>query len=568
MPRTNPTEKKRCPKCEVYFSSSNFAKHTKTCTSSPARQHTLLSLGCAAAAREAAAQLEVHDPIEDDEEEDEDEGGETDEDEDEEGDWGEDADEENGRSPKRQRDEQTLTAARPAALLLQSIIATLSLLMSKVISLPKAVADLLPDAIAKNDDATRAREAAARDGPTLSARLQHCRSVAELAQVPDAGLRADYRDGFLVCVDCELYLLPRTGRGVGVFALNQRFTDVKSNVISHLESRTHADAARAAALSRKMLSLNETAGLNCARRVLQVVLEHLSYLAYERLIATAAAEGVEVGTLNHSAAFPRQFVPSMHAMIIEGVQHLLETPDPATGRPPAFALIADKATNARQTGQMIGIIVMVKGIKIPIFLSVAVVRAALAENATTTLAPGSGRNLAIHLLEALVRSKPLKLQMPRVREQLTSLGLDGQYLGTEEGNDSGLDVPRHLCELLEIDADFVRAWWDGAHMIELGSDDTRKNPLVAWWPEMAVVVSGTQSKYLYGKAYDRIWLAAVREFHSIAIDDLRAVDQAGQQPAGEISEAAANGAAAGETAAPNLMRGHLGRSILSRSAGG
>mmetsp|Transcript_12187 Transcript_12187/g.28764 ORF Transcript_12187/g.28764 Transcript_12187/m.28764 type:complete len:135 (-) Transcript_12187:75-479(-) len=90
-----------------------------------------------------------------------------------------------------------------------------------------------------------------------------------------------------------------------------------------------------------------------------LVKEHSSYNSYERSIAQADADGVEVGTLNHSADFARKFVPSMHEAIIDGIGRLLTMIDPATSRLPAFALVADKATNSRQTGQMVGLVVMI-----------------------------------------------------------------------------------------------------------------------------------------------------------------------------------------------------------------
>ena len=82
--------------------------------------------------------------------------------------------------------------------------------------------------------------------------------------------------------------------------------------------------------------------------------EYQSYLAYERVVALAFVHGVEVGTLNHSAAFARSFV---RAAIVDGMERLLTTLDPATSKLPAVALAADKATCGRQTGQVVALIV-------------------------------------------------------------------------------------------------------------------------------------------------------------------------------------------------------------------
>jgi hypothetical protein len=192
------------------------------------------------------------------------------------------------------------------------------------------------------------------------------------------------------------------------------------------------------------------------------------------MLATAQLEGVEVGTLNHSAAFARAFVHSMHAAIVSGIESLLKSPDPATGMLPAFALVADKATCGRHTGQMVGLVVMIRGVKTALLLGIDVVRAALVEGESTSLAPGSGRNLAYQLIGAIMGGKPLRLSEDNVREQLTSFGFDGQYMGPEQGNNSGLDAGGRMCKLLEMRTSFVVRKWDGVHLLELAVGYARK----------------------------------------------------------------------------------------------
>jgi hypothetical protein len=269
------------------------------------------------------------------------------------------------------------------------------------------------------------------------------------------------------------------------------------------------------------------------------VIEHQSYLAYERAVTLAFVQGVEVGTLNHSAAFARGFVPSMHAAIIDGIQRLLTTPDPATGQLPAFALVADKATIGRQTGQMVAVIVMINGVKTALLLCIEVVRAALVEGVATTLAVGSGRNLALQLLDSLLGGVPLKLDRLNVRTQLTCFGGDGQYMSKEQGNSSGLDVGGWLSKLLDQNPSWMQATWDRAHMLELAAGDARKLPTLRWWLELHTFISGVQQKYLYGKGFDRVFLAAIAEMRKLGSQDLR--DMRSRAPTdGSIADAAAS----------------------------
>jgi hypothetical protein len=337
----------------------------------------------------------------------------------------------------------------------------------------------------------------------------------------------DYAKGKIVCTPCHRYNLQIAG---GVFTIDSNFARLRSRIADHLCGVKHIEAAWRTALQRKTDSINCTAGRNCARRALAVVHEHQSYLAYERLIAMVSAEGVEVGTLNHSAAFARNFVTSMYKAVIDGVERLLFV-DPATGRKRAFAVVADKATVGWQTGQMVGLIILINGTKIPLLLSIEVVRAALAETDMPSIVPGSGKSLALELVATLVGGKPLALSREDVREQLTGLGFDGQYMGSEQGNSSGLDVTGKLCEILQMRRSWVLGWWDGAHMLELAIGDARKT--TAWWLEFHVFISGVQSKFLYGKGFDSVFLAAAREMNSLGRADLNEAAEAQRTELGD-----------------------------------
>lgn len=113
----------------------------------------------------------------------------------------------------------------------------------------------------------------------------------------------------------------------------------------------------------------ENAGRHVGLIALQTVQEHSSQLSFERWLATCTALGVDIGTKNHSKEFVAGFRHAAHECLTESIQSLLRTEDPATGRPPAFATIADKATVRKKTGQMHGLILMIEGELQSIFLS-------------------------------------------------------------------------------------------------------------------------------------------------------------------------------------------------------
>mmetsp|Transcript_19237 Transcript_19237/g.56688 ORF Transcript_19237/g.56688 Transcript_19237/m.56688 type:complete len:366 (+) Transcript_19237:119-1216(+) len=240
------------------------------------------------------------------------------------------------------------------SMLLRSLVARFDALAFAVQGTPKQVAKEIPRALHEHEAARLARQELS-DEQTLVARIKLCRSVPELTRVDGIDLVANYSDQILICLCCHKFTLQ--GSAVGIWTLRQDFPHLKAAVADHVaSSSTHKDALRHFAIASKTADTNITAARNCARLVLKVVHEHQSYLAYEREVALAHACGLEVGTLNHSADFASKFIKSMHAVVIATIHTVLTTRDEAIGRRPPFAVVADKATIGRQTGQMVGIV--------------------------------------------------------------------------------------------------------------------------------------------------------------------------------------------------------------------
>eukprot|EP00966_Prymnesium_polylepis_P150326 3472454-Prymnesium_polylepis.1 len=253
-----------------------------------------------------------------------------------------------------------------------------------------------------------------------------------------------------------------------------------------------------AAEVRRSNAQMESAGVNCAKLVLQNIKEHSSDSSYERKITTAKSMGMEVGTKHHSRMFVPPLRAAMHSVLMKGFTRLLVEPDPVTTRPRPFAELADKATVMRETGQMHGLIVMIDGNLTALFLSVL-------------KAPDStGNGLAKLLLQSLTQGAPLKLSIALLRLSLCCLAFDGQYQSAEEGHAAGLQVKDRLCELAALSKKWVGSRWDGAHRIELGLDTVREDSELVWYKDFAPVVSNNQTKYLYGKGFDRVKATAER----------------------------------------------------------
>ena len=146
--------------------------------------------------------------------------------------------------------------------------------------------------------------------------------------------------------------------------------------------------------------------------------------------------GVNVGSKNHSRMFVPKLRKSMHAVTVQGITRALTEPDQATKRPPPFAINLDKATVSRRTGQMAGVILLLKGVLTAVFLSVLV----------STDATGHG--LASLAVDTLRNGHPLSLAPELIRQSLTAFAGDGQYMSAVEGHNSGLQVRDHMCTLM------------------------------------------------------------------------------------------------------------------------
>lgn len=101
--------------------------------------------------------------------------------------------------------------------------------------------------------------------------------------------------------------------------------------------------------------------LNVGRAVYFDTKEALSYYAYERVLVLLSRCGVSIGTLNHSRKFAAEFVVSLEAAMVNLTALYLDTPAPELGgRKRAVAFCADKSTELRRQGQVLGAICMVR----------------------------------------------------------------------------------------------------------------------------------------------------------------------------------------------------------------
>ena len=404
-------------------------------------------------------------------------------------------------------------------LLLQRLNAVDQTLKELQLQMPKELASAVPAAVRAHDEAEAARVREAAQEGALSGKIRQIQLAATMSELGKVeGFTFDAMRNRIVCDNCARYssfcrsistddcgaiegvdVTLRDGPNKDGGKRQRRpMSVVRYSCKTHLLSDIHEWCETHAAERRALANEQQAAGMTCAKLVLQNVKEHHADHSYERKIANAVASGQSVGTKQHSRKFVPRLRACMHKVLVSSFMLLLTTQMAATGRPPPFALMADKATMGRKTGQMCGIILMIEGVFVAIFLSVL----QCGEAAT-------GDALADLLLQTLTGGLPLDLSQDLLRLSFTGAAFDGQYQGQYEGHACGLDVLSHLCTKLKLNASYVMSRWDGAHRIELGMNTVRdKFPV---YKQLAATISDVHTKYLYGKGFGRV-CKAVSDF--------------------------------------------------------
>ena len=417
---------------------------------------------------------------------------------------------------------QAAAQAATAALAEQVVALT-----SQLEGLPQAIAREVPAAVRDHDEAEALRLSNDALESSLQKQIAASATCTEIGKL--TGFTYNATENTITCLDCFRYassphapgLLRRGARDAGIFkGVDQTRHEPKGRERQGREKRPMKTVryevkhhCRAGSLhewcvvyadeQRKATAKSIAVGMVCANLVYLGIKEHDSYQSYERRIANQYSIGTAVGSKNHSREFARGFTNSIYMTTIDCLTSALTSLDAATasalapdGRAPPIAPLADKATVQRRTGQMHGTITFLAGEIVALFTSVLIVT------------DSTGDGLAALQVSTYTEGKPLKLSPEALRIQMTGQAYDGQYQGEEQGNVTGLDVPRHFCRRLHLNPKWTMSKWDRAHKIELGMKNVREGkdspPSTAFYGKLAATVSDSLTPYLYGKGHERV----------------------------------------------------------------
>lgn len=332
--------------------------------------------------------------------------------------------------------------------------------------------------------------------------------------------------------------------------MDKKFSNMKVSVIRHEESKSHKDNVEKQ--PRKELEdilpatdKEKPAAMACGRSAYQAIRSQQSQQSYIESIANKAADGIDVGDINHSEAFAKKFTTALHTVIKDKLKEVISEPLPATGLPAPIAVVADKATFGRNTYLITGITAPLQGKMTTAVIDVGVVP------------DHTGAGLAqqqIHSLKEFVKELPFRLigasydgafhhdNVPRhIIENLHKehydnvVELERKLLDVElmktriEKEEKGFrvipqtsDEERNLHErktkimenftLVESDltearrvTEAIREWntwtWDPAHLIELAEADMKKSAEGKFPKQVEKIVTEVQNEVRFGKSY-------------------------------------------------------------------
>ena len=248
----------------------------------------------------------------------------------------------------------------------------------------------------------------------------------------------------------------------GVFNTNQEFRYLKSAVKRHESKPSHIENLKKLSaeksLNLKLIKKNEVIGYRLGSIAYQIIFHSEAFSSYPRKIALLAQNGIDVGSTNHSKAFPATFITPLKNQISLKLKERVKQPLACTGKPPPIALINDKASIKHEERH--GICV-----RFPIFAGGELFKTFLLGQPVQT---SSTRDAMCETLIQTTR-RELDLTLPELREQMVCECADGAIV-------KNIAIWKALMTKLSLGEEYAKSLtiWDLGHLLELALDDTKK----------------------------------------------------------------------------------------------
>ena len=239
-----------------------------------------------------------------------------------------------------------------------SASASASLVTTALASLPAVVTAAI---IAAHEKQLAAKSRADRQARFAAAtsRIQGA-TVKEIAEKNN--LTLGEMGAQLACVPCV-----RNGnhtlKAAGLFqCLDRPLPIVRQVLARHFDSAGHKRCVAIVAQEEAQRKLQHKTAEAIGRAAYNVFKEGCSYYSFERNLLLLDLSGVNIGTLNHSREFISSFLDPLHDACMARTRNFLDRPSEVLGgRKRGIAFNADKSTELRRTGQLLGAIMLLEG---------------------------------------------------------------------------------------------------------------------------------------------------------------------------------------------------------------
>lgn len=263
---------------------------------------------------------------------------------------------------------------------------------------------------------------------------------------------------------------------------SKKFGNFKGHLIDHLKSSAHKWCFNfSEALEIKEKEINEEhekIGLRVGRTAYTAIKEGKGSKFFERLLSLNELNNVDIGELNHSREFFREFRKNIFFTMKSKIIDFLSTKNPVTNQLPLVSITADKITKLHRTFQITCLITIVDGVQTCIIIDIS-----------PCATSHKGDALAKKIKSALDNFH-IKLE-----SQLNGMSFDGQYF------DISVDKQLHsFCS--DIDHEFFLPIWDIAHRLQLVLKDARN--VESWLNNQAQIVGNVMKQYNWGIGYEQL----------------------------------------------------------------
>ena len=265
------------------------------------------------------------------------------------------------------------------------------------------------------------------------------------------------------------------------YVVSREFVNIKKKLKRHIACKSHQKAildekeeSRAFQIIRDK---NLEIGIRCVRIIYRLVKSHRPYSEYEECVLTSVLNGCDMGEINHSEWFARQFTPFIAMEIRARLKKYLNTIQIQTGFRPPVNIIADKDTRKHRTRQIVMVMIIVPDsdelIQV-IYLGHPIVK--------------------LHTGPDIAKSVTNITDEWIIKEQVVGASFDGQY--------HNLNVPNSLNEHFNLQKNDILYVWDPLHRAGLQDKHIRKMASHSYVVEVTTRIGSLFRFFNWGKNYE------------------------------------------------------------------